>query len=178
MTIKTAGSWFTMDDKVGVDLNNPVTVAVTTAPEIPGTPHNLGDVVQGNNGSHWMFVQASATVTANNLIAISPTNKAETLTTTHLSSAVYTIGIAQFAVTAAATSQYFWALLESRNGAAINAATTCAAATQLYLSSSSVGTITTTATTYALKDIYAVTTLSATTTTLEVVMYKEITASA
>jgi len=176
MTIRT--SWFTMDNKIGVDLNNPETVAVTTVPEIPGTRANLGDVVQGNDGSRWMFVQASATVTTDSLIAISPTNKAETLTTTHLSSAVYTIGISQLAVTAAATSQYFWALLQARNGAAINAATTVAAATQLYLSSSSVGTITTTATGYALKGIYAVTTLSATTTTLEVVMYNEIAASA
>ena len=175
MTIRT--SWFTMDNKIGVDLNHPEAVAVTTAPEIPGTSHNLGDVVQGNDGSRWMFVKASATVSANNMIAIAATNAAESLTTTHLASGIYTIGISQMAVTAAATGEYFWAILEARNGAAVNAYGTCAPGTQLYLHSSQAGAITTTATGYVLQGIYAMSTLSATTTTLEVAMYTEVQAT-
>lgn len=180
MTLRT--NWYTMDNKLGVDLNYPetrttVTTTVTGIPELPGSSHNLGDVVLGNNGSKWMYVQAAATVTAQNLISINSANVATVLTSTLATSNTNTIGLAQMAATAAATSQYFWALLEARNGAFINTTGSCLTGTQLYISSGTVGVVTTSVSTVALKNIYTLSSATATTATLEVAMLSEITVS-
>lgn len=171
-----------MDGKLGVDLNYPetrttVSTTVTGIPEMPGSTHNLGDVVQGNNGSRWMYVQAGATVTAQNLIHISSSNVANVLTSTLASSNQGTIGIAQMAATAAATNQYFWALLQARSGAFVNTTGSCLTGTQLYISSGTVGVVTTSVSTVALKNIYTLSSATATTATLEVAILAEITAS-
>ncbi len=64
-------NWYTVDNKPGANLNQPQTISTTTNPDYPAANFALGDRCQGNNGSEWVFVQASATVTANNLVAIS-----------------------------------------------------------------------------------------------------------
>jgi hypothetical protein len=79
-TTNLTTKWYTMDNKEGVDLNFPQTISVTTNPEIPTGRLALGETVLGNNGSRWLFVQASTTVTANNLVAIDVNFAANDLT--------------------------------------------------------------------------------------------------
>ena len=71
----------------------------------------LGDRVQGNNGSEWVFVQASTTVTAFMAVAIDNTFKANDLTSALIASNVYSYGIAEFQASNAQPNDYFWALL-------------------------------------------------------------------
>jgi hypothetical protein len=180
MSVRT--TWYTEDNKIGVDLNNPEpAISVTTKPELPANKINLGEEVQGIAGSRWMYVVASATVSTQNLVAISPVTStefhAESLTSAHVISAIYTIGISQLAVTAAATGEGFWALLEARSGAVINSVGSCLAGAQLYLSSSGAGHITTSVSTAILYGMVAVNPATATTATMDVAMSRAITAS-
>lgn len=136
MTIRTA--WFTMDGKEGVDLNNvTATVDANTIPEYPAAPMNLGDRVQGGNGSEWMYVIASATVTAFNMIAINKNFGAVNNTTAVQVSGIYTFGFVQCQglVSTDGTSlgnvqpgQRFWALMKVAQGARANLVSTVSAA--------------------------------------------------
>lgn len=132
MTVRT--NWYTMDNKLGVNLNKLVTSVSITAnpltPEYPGVPHNLGDRVQSNGGGEWVFVQATATVTAFSTIAIYPGYKAAILTSSNVSTTAdpTMYGIAQWQVPTSvsvggtsygATAQpgdFFWALVKADNG--------------------------------------------------------------
>jgi len=177
MSVRTR--WYTEDNKLGVDLNNTeAAIAVTTYPEFPANRIALGEQVQGVGGSRWMYVVASATVSANNLIAISPAGAtefhAESLTSAHVASGIYSFGISQMSVAAAATGEAFWALLEARSGAAINCVSSCVAGAQLYLYPGQAGKITTTATGYFILGLYAVSPMTVTTATVDVVVLREI----
>lgn len=177
MSIRTR--WYTEDNKLGVDLNGTeAAIAVTTYPEFPANKINLGEMVQGVGGSRWMYVMASATVSANNLIAISPLTTtefhAESLTSAHVASGIYSVGISQMSVTAAATGEAFWALLEARSGAAINCVSSCVAGAQLYLYPGQAGKITTTATGYFVVGAFAVNPMTIATATVDVVILREI----
>jgi hypothetical protein len=144
MTIVT--NWYTMDGKEGVDLNNVQTsITITTDPSVPGPRAKLGDRVQGNNGSEWMFVIAGVTVTAFNLVAITPGFSAQALTSAIVVSNAYTYGVAEFqpfqgaSVGAASggvanTGDYFWALIKANAGIRINATGTMRPGADLYLS--------------------------------------------
>jgi hypothetical protein len=168
MTIET--SWFTMDNKLGIDLNRIYTSVTATAnpsqPEYPGIPHTLGDRVQGNNGSEWVFVQASATVTAYNALAIDTNFKVAALTSTLISSGTYTYGFAQFkprgGVTAGNASggvanagDFFWALVKVNHQARLNvtASVSVAGGAALYISPALPGFLTTSATASRLNGI-------------------------
>ena len=163
MTINT--NWYTMDNKVGVDLNNVITsVDSTTAPnpDVPAAPHNLGDRVQGNDGSEWLFVRASATVSAFNVIAVNSNFRAINMTTALMASNLYHPAIAQFqprgGVTygnasggVANTDDFFWALVKCAQNARVNIAVsaTVAPGAALYISGASPGHVTTSAGTSA-----------------------------
>lgn len=158
-------NFYTMDNKAGVDLNNVFTsVDSTTAPNpaVPAAPHNLGDRVQGNNGSEWWFVRASATVTAFNMVAISRTFRAINLTTALVASNLYCPGIAQFQPTGGVTQgnasggvcntdDFFWAMVKVAQGARVNCtvSATMALGAALYVSGSAPGHITASAETSA-----------------------------
>ena len=98
MAIET--TWYVMDGKAGANLNAVITSVTVTnnpsQPEYPGLPHQLGDRVQGNNGSEWMFVQASTTVTAFNFVVIDRNYAANNATTANAVSGVYAFGFAEF----------------------------------------------------------------------------------
>lgn len=138
--------WFTMDGKEGVDLNNvQSSVDVVTAPEVPATRANLGDRVQGNNGSEWMFVRAGVTVSAFNILAIGPAFSAQNLTGALIVSNAYSYGIAEFQPQNGVTvgnanggvaniGDYFWALVKAASGVKINTSGTVAPGSLLYLS--------------------------------------------
>jgi hypothetical protein len=130
-------NWYVMDGKLGVNLNKVVTSVTVTSnpsqPEYPGIPHNLGDRVQGNNGSEWMFVQASATVTAFNMVQIGRGFKAQNLVyaTAASLSALFVYGVAQFQLYGSASvgaavggvanaGDFFWALMKANGGARVN----------------------------------------------------------
>ncbi len=144
MTIVT--NWYTMDGKEGVDLNNVQTsVTITNDPSIPGPRAKLGDRVQGNNGSEWMFCVAGTTVTAFNLVAISPGFSAQAATSALIVSNAYVFGVAEFqplpgtSVGAAAggranTGDYFWALIKANAGIRINTTGSISFGADLYLS--------------------------------------------
>src|SRR5690348_11045257 len=96
-------NWYTMDNKLGVNLNAVlgsvnVSGSAASALEYPtiGILPKLGDRVQGNNGSEWVFVVAGVTVTSFNALAISPGFSAQALTKALVVSNAYTYGVAEF----------------------------------------------------------------------------------
>lgn len=163
MTIETL--WYVMDGKLGVDLNNivsSVTIGASPAqPEYPGPPANLGDRVQGNNGSEWMFVVASATISAYNFIAINKSFGALNCGTAVAASGIYTFGFAQFKLPTSVTvgsasggvvnaGDFFWALIKANAGGARANITTSISAqpgVKLYVSGATPGWLTTSVTT-------------------------------
>lgn len=137
MTVNT--SWYVMGNKLGVNLNKVVASVTITAnpaqPEYPGVPHNLGDMVQGNDGSEWMFVQASTTVTTYNVVGIDKNLKANNMTISFATNtlAAHSYGVAQMkpygGVSVGAANggvinpgEFFWALMKANAGARINLA--------------------------------------------------------
>lgn len=153
MTIIT--NWYTMDNKEGVNFNQVQTISTTSNPDYPAPSAKLGDRVQGNNGSEWIFVQASATVTAQAAIAIAASSfRCEVLTSTHIASAAFSFGFAEFQSTVAAPSDYFWALLKANGGIAINCQTTTNKGASLYVSSTTPGALSSLNTGDALNGIY------------------------
>lgn len=157
--------WYTMDNKAGVDLNSIFTsVDSTTAPnpDVPAPPHNLGDRVQGSNGSEWLFVRASATVSAFNMVAINRSFRAINLTTALMASNLYALGIAEFQPANGVTSgnasggvvntdDYFWSMIKVAMGARVNCtvSATVALGAALYVSGSTPGYVTASAPTSA-----------------------------
>lgn len=163
MTITTR--FYVMDAKLGVDLNKVITSVTATSspsqPEYPGVPHNLGDRVQGNNGSEWMFVQASATVSAFNAVQIGVGFKAANwvFVTVSNTSAQYVYGIAEFQPRGGVTvgnanggvanaGEFFWALMKANGGVRVNLTSSVSVApgAKLYNSPSTPGWLTTSAT--------------------------------
>ena len=150
-------NWYTMDNKVGVDLNNVQTISVTTEPSYPAANAVLGDRVQGNDGSEWIFVQASTTVSQYMAVAIDLNNRANNLTSALVASNVYSYGLAQFRATQAngggAAGEFFWALLKCASGAGINLAASAGRGVQLYISSGTAGAFTSSVTSNAIMGI-------------------------
>lgn len=134
------------EDQMGVNLNQPQTISVTTAPEIPGPQATLGEIVQGIGGSEWVFVQASTTVTALNIVKIDESFKANNCdwSTANGVTNSKTLGLAEFQSSVANAGDYFWAMLAGRGGALVNVLSTAAAQATLYISSSAPGVVTTT----------------------------------
>jgi len=142
-------NFYTVDNQVGANLNTPQTINTTTNPEVPAPNDTLGDICQGINGSQWLFVKASTTVTAFNVVEIdnlfNANNCAFAVNTAAPSFTLSkTLGLAEFQASVANAGDYFWAQLAGRGGSAVNVLSTAAANTQLYISSSSPGALTTT----------------------------------
>lgn len=139
MTIVT--KWYAVDNKLGVDLNNVQTnTNITTNPEYPntvGTPA-LGERVDGINGSEWLFVQASTTVTAFNAVCIDENFRANNMTSALIASNVYAYGIAEFQSSVAngpgSSGDKFWALLKADFGVAVNISESAGRGVNLYVS--------------------------------------------
>lgn len=178
-------NWYTVDGKIGVDLNNVQTSVGAPAQnpnlvEIPAGRAALGTRVQGNNGSEWLFVAATVTVSANDLVAIDVNYSATPLTTTLASSNVYTYGIAAFQTSVAnggATPDLFWALMKADSGALVNVSATAAKGVQLYIATAQSGAVTSTASGTAVKNIFVNTALTGSTAAVDVVIPGYITVS-
>lgn len=171
-------TFYTMDGKEGVDLNFIQTsISVTTDPSVPAPRAKLGDRVQGNAGSWWMFVQASATVTCFNTVAIDQNYKAANVTQGMITSNVYTYGVFesqpnQFGATVsignanggvANTGDFFWALMGAIGGAQLNVLTTALAGARLFVNVGTPGVLSTTASNSYFLGLQVVNTLATTT---------------
>jgi hypothetical protein len=178
-TTNITSKWYATDNTEGSDFTKTQTISVTTAPEYPGPQAILGDIASGNNGSLWLFVQASTTVTSNNLVAIDCNFAANNLTASLAASLKYNVGIAQFSATLANPGDYFWAMLRSVGGAVVNNVTAGASGVALYVSSQQAGAVVSTiaatstataagATNALLKNIYINSTLTGATATVDV----------
>jgi len=178
-------NWFPTDPKSGASLQQTQTVvnsqgsgatalsAITgqTGYELPAANFALGERVQGNNDSLWVFVKASTTVTAGNLVAIDEQYNANNLTQTLAASLRFDIGIAQFytqgqgpgsiqSTATQATAQpgdFFWAAQQGQ-GLSVNIAASGAANTQLYVSSTTGGSVSTSTTTQIVRNLFVGTT--------------------
>lgn len=154
-------SFLPMDNKEGVTLNNIITsIDVSADPSVPAPPAKLGDRVQGNGGSEWVFVRASATVTCYNMVAIDKDYQARNITSANALSNVYVYGVAEFppnqmgatvsignnAGGVVQPSDYFWAALKIAAGGKVNCITSAANGAKLYISPTTPGNLTTSAT--------------------------------
>src|SRR5882762_7891345 len=138
-------NFYTVDEQAGANLNQPQTISVTTNPEIPGPNSALGDICQGIGGSQWVFVKASTTVTALNVVAIDESFNANNAQAASASTTLTkTLAVAEFQASVANAGDYFWAALAIRGGALVNVQSTAAAGVQMYISSSTPGALTTT----------------------------------
>jgi hypothetical protein len=162
-------SWFPMDNKVpGVALQSTQTVVNsqgsgatalsaitgTTGYELPASGMNLGEHIQGNNNSLWLFVKASTTVTAGNAVIWDSGFNANNATVT-LAVTGKGVGIAQFYTTGlgassiqstlqVATAQpgdFFWIATQGQ-GLIVNLSATTSVGNGLYLVAGSPGLLT------------------------------------
>jgi hypothetical protein len=141
-------NFYSVDNQIAADLNNPQTSSTST-PDVPGPRNVAGDICQGIGGSQWVFVKASTTVTAFNVVEIDEAFNANNVNFSDvtLGSVITlqkTLALAEFQVSVANAGDYFWAMLAGRGGALVNVQSTAAANTQLYISSSVPGSLTTT----------------------------------
>lgn len=159
-------SWYTTDPLAGGQQLIDQVISVTTAPETPAPFHALGTRLKGNNGSEWIMVKASTTVTAGNVVVIDQNYNANNATTTLGTSLRFRMGIAQFnqpgtsqsiqSTLLQATAQpgdFFWAATQGE-GLVVNVSATAAAASQLFLSSVVPGSVTTTATSPVVRGLF------------------------
>ena len=126
-------SFFAVDPRSGINLNSTQTINTTTNPEYPAPNFAVGDICQGVDGSQWVFVKASTTVTAFNVVMIDNGFNANNCSFSQANgvSLQKTLGLAEFQTA-------------GRGGSAVNVLSTAAANAQLYISSSSPGSVTTT----------------------------------
>ena len=108
---------YATEPQMGADFNQVYTVSASVTPETPAPPFNLGMVLLGQNGAKYLFVQASTSISANDFVAITAANQANSLTTTNLTSTGgVRIGVAPGSpvVTSLgiAAASYFWAAVE------------------------------------------------------------------
>jgi hypothetical protein len=102
---------YTVLNKEGVDLGAVYTNTASLTPETPSPPFAIGEEVIGNNGSQWIFCQASTSITANDWVAITGAGQANSMTSTNIAaSGGVRIGVSP--VTALA-GNYFWAAINS-----------------------------------------------------------------
>src|SRR5215472_7045961 len=178
-------NWFPLDPKAGANFQQTITVvnsqgsgatalsAITgqTGYELPAAPFALGERQQGNNNSLWVFVKASTTVTAGNVVVIDEQYNANNMTLTLATSLRFGIGIAQFfnpglgsgSIQSTAnqfTAQpgdFFWAA-EQGQGLSVNIVATGAANSQLFVSSTTPGSVGTAASTASVRGLFVGTT--------------------
>ncbi len=109
---------FLIDGTIGANL-----ASSTSAPKFA-----LGTISAGDNGSEWMYVQASTTIAAYDFVGADSSFKANPLSST-MAAAGITVGVSQIAVP---ISEYFWVALQGRGSISGKVAASCAAAVPLY----------------------------------------------
>lgn len=128
---------YTTDSAVGVDFNQVYTVSASATPETPAPPFLIGTTLIGFFGAEYIFVQASTSISANDFIAITGANQANSLTNTNVeATGGVRIGVAPGAPvvtsTGIAAQAYFWAALNGSQLAANGVAASTTSNVQLY----------------------------------------------
>lgn len=118
MTFPTTGM-------AGVSLST--TTAGTTTDGV-GAKFELGTLVEANDGSRWMYVQAGAAITQYRTVAIDENAQAVHITTA-LAAAGHGVGFAQVAF---ADNDFGWVCVHATGNISIRLAASCAADVQLY----------------------------------------------
>lgn len=171
--------WYTMDNKLGVNLTqiqSSINASVGASgdglayPQIGYEP-KLGDRVQGNNGSEWIFVQASTTCTQYGVIAIDCNFLCNPCTSLLVASNVYSYAIPQFPATQANAGDQFWAAELIRGGGLVRVTDTAARGAKLYISVGTPGALTSTATNTQMTGIAINTSMTSTTATVDYVQF-------
>lgn len=129
-------------NKDGVDMTVVYTVTASTTPETPAPPFLVGEQVFANNGSIFIFCQASTSISPNDFLAIKSSGQANSLTTTNIAaSGGVQIGVAPGATAgnggtnpAMLAGTYFWAALTGHQIPANAVAATTTSNVQLYTS--------------------------------------------
>lgn len=107
---------FNTSNKSGVDVNAVYAVSASVTPETPAPPFQIGDSVFGSNGTEYIFVIASTSITPGDFVAITNTETANSLTSTNVVASVGArIAVADARVTASVSyipaGAYFWATI-------------------------------------------------------------------
>lgn len=123
----------------GVDVNQVYAVSASVTPETPAPPFLIGTEVIGTNGSQFVFVQASTSISANDFVAITGANEANSLTNTNVAATGgVRIGVAPGApvVTSVgiAAGSYFWAQMNGSQIKGNGVAATSTSNVQMYTS--------------------------------------------
>lgn len=139
-------------DNPGVDVTTYYVVSASLTPETPAPPFQVGTLITANNGSEFVFVQASTSITLGDFVAFNNSFVAKSLSNTTVTSSLgATIASAGAVVRQSLTlipdGAYFWA---QRRGNSVpgnaNMAITgllAAAPVQLFTSANTVGIVTT-----------------------------------
>ncbi len=128
---------------------------------VDGKSHVLGTMVDANDGSKYMLVQAGATITQHDCVAVTALGTALAITT-ELATTGQTIGLAPVG---AASADFFWARVGGRmTDAKVRTLAACAGSVALYTSATA-GVLddSVTATEILITGIRTVTTMSSTT---------------
>jgi hypothetical protein len=169
VSAKVITNWFATDPLLGMAINLTETISTTTNPETPAARQALGTAVKGNSESVWMFVQASTTVTSGNVVAIDANYQANDMSSLIAASLAVIAGVAQFQAgnlqstltqNTAQPGDFFWACLEAASGLQINSTGSCLRGTQLFISSATPGSVTSSVSTTQFQNIYANTTFA------------------
>ena len=151
MTIIT--NWYSTDNKEGVNLNQTQTISPTANPDYPAPSFALLERVQGCQGSEWVFVKASTTVTQFMAVVIDNLGNANDATSALIASNVYAMGIAEFQTTQANPGDYFWALLKADGGVAVNVSPSVGRGVPMYIAAATPGAFTSSANTTRINNI-------------------------
>lgn len=124
----------------GIDFTQTYAISTST-PEIPAAPFNVGEIAKGENGSEYMFVKASTAISAYQVVAIDKTLAAAVPATVALVAQQQSrIGFAQVAI---AAGSYGWVAIRGSNIGVLSKKGSLANA-NLYISSTSPGSATST----------------------------------
>lgn len=130
---------YATEPQMGADFNQVYLVSASLTPDVPAPPFNLGMVLLGMNGAKYLFVQASTSISANDFVAISAANLANSLTNTNVvATGGVRIGVAPGGpvVTSLgiAPLTYFWAEVEGVQVPGNGVAASSTSNVQLYTS--------------------------------------------
>jgi hypothetical protein len=122
-------NFFSTANTEGIDVLQTYTITSQT-PEYPGPPFELGQNVAGNDGSAWIFLKASTTISAYAAVGIDTSFNGNPLSSTMAASG-FAIAWPQVAVNG---GDYFWAAMQARGGGAFSilVASSAAAGVALY----------------------------------------------
>lgn len=95
---------------LGVDVTSVyVSTAQSINPELSPQQFALGQMISAQNGGEFVFVQASASITGNDFVAITLAFQANSMTSTNAQTAGMTIGVAPTTTVGVLAGQFFWA---------------------------------------------------------------------